>query len=97
MTCILLLTVLFFLPALLDSTADRGCRLVDICKNVSSCELMVNPRTPDNFAVRFKTTKGNFVVNVIKSWAVPFAVRFWQLSKLKVARLISLRVFLSDE
>jgi cyclophilin family peptidyl-prolyl cis-trans isomerase len=55
--------------------------LLSVCMNPSSCPILTE-QPPSAFEVMYKTTKGNFVINVESSWAPPYAQRFWALSKL---------------
>jgi peptidyl-prolyl cis-trans isomerase A (cyclophilin A) len=43
---------------------------------------LANEKAPDTFKTRFKTTKGDFVVQVTRSWAPEGADRFYNLVKI---------------
>jgi len=59
---------------------------VESAKEIPQMEKLMNPasaseKAPENFKVRFKTTKGDFLVEVTRAWSPLGADRFYNLVK----------------
>ena len=63
----------------------------DACRPPTRClVVLIDSQAPDAFEVEYETTVGSFVVAVNRSWAPPYADRFYALALLQYHQVITL-------